>query len=338
MSVTQSAARATPIDWPRLAEVIRSHQRFVLTSHIRPDCDALGSELGMAAVLDHLGKQTIIVNGQATPPNLAFIDPDRRLKTLGTDVQPADLADYEVLMVLDTSAWAQLGPMADVVRATTARKVLIDHHVGQDELGAELFKDTKAEATGHLVADLAAHLKVPLTPRAATSLYAAIATDTGWFRFPSTTSETYRVAARLIDAGANPGEIYSQLYERDTLARLQLRGRILARTQTELGGRLAHTAALADDFAATGALPSDTEDIINLTLAIEGTEVAVIFVEQATGGFKLSFRSRTPAVDCNVLAKTFGGGGHKAAAGAFIREPFEKAQSVVLDAVRAAMR
>jgi phosphoesterase RecJ-like protein len=135
-----------------------------------------------------------------------------------------------------------------------------------------------------------------------------------------------------------PGEIYHELYERDSLARLQLRGRILARTQAELDGRLVHTAALAEDFKATGALPSDTEDVINMTLVVAGAEVAVIFVEQQSGGFKLSFRSRTPRVDCNELAKHFGGGGHKAAAGAFTSAPWPEARDVVLDVVRGVMR
>jgi phosphoesterase RecJ-like protein len=332
------ASRATPIDWARFVEIVESHERFLLTSHIRPDGDALGSELGMAGVLEALDKQVLIVNGQPTPPNLQFLDPQHKLKTLAVDVQAKDLEGFEVLMVLDTSAWAQLGPMADVVRSTRARKVLLDHHVDGDEIGAEVFKNTRAEATGRLVAEAAAHLRVPLSREIARALFAAVSTDTGWFRFGSTTGDTFRLAGQLVDAGADPAAIYADLYERDTLARLQLRGRILARTQSDLNGRLAYTAALKEDFAATGALASDTEDIINLTLAIAGTEVAVIFVEQATGGFKLSFRSRTPQVNCNELAKLFGGGGHKAAAGAFINEPFEAAQAKVLDAVRKAMR
>lgn len=326
-----------PINWPRFVELIRSHQRFVLTSHIRPDCDALGSELGMLGVLESLGKSVQIVNGQATPPNLAFIDPRRRLRVLA-DVPADELAAAEVLMILDTSAFAQLGPMADVVRSTKAIKVLVDHHVGEDDLGAEIFKDTTAEATGRLVTDAAEQLGVKLTPEIATPLFAAVATDTGWFRFGSTTSKTLRCAAQLVDAGAQPNVIYQDLYERDTLARLQLRGRILSRTKSELDGRLVHSAVLKEDFQATGALPSDTEDVINMTLAVAGTEVAVILVEQSTGGFKLSFRSRTPKVDCNQLAGQFGGGGHKAAAGAFIEGPFETAEPKVLDAVRAAMR
>jgi phosphoesterase RecJ-like protein len=167
-------------------------------------------------------------------------------------------------------------------------------------------------------------------------LFAAIATDTGWFRFSSTTAYTYEVIAKLIAAGASPPQIYKSLYEQDTLGRVRLRGRILERFHTDLDGRLAHTFVRAVDFAETAAHPSDTEDAVNAGLGIAGVEVAVILVEQLTGGFKISFRSRS-ALDCNALAQQFGGGGHKAAAGAFVKEPFERAQSLVLNAVRTAM-
>lgn len=326
-----------PINWPRFAEIVRGHSRFLLTSHIRPDCDALGSELGMAAVLEALGKQVRIVNGQATPPNLAFIDPAKRIGVIGATVQPAELTDTEVLMILDTSAWQQLGPMADVVRASRAVKLVMDHHLSEDDLAAEQFKEVTAEATGRLVVEAADSLGVALTPEIATPLFAAIATDTGWFRFNSASSGTYRVAARLIDAGARPSRIFQALYEQDTIGRVKLRGVILARVANELNGRLAHTYVLKEDFSQTGALPSDTEDVINMALAIAGTEVAVIMVEQQAGGFKLSFRSRGP-VDCSKLAEQFGGGGHKAAAGAFLSGSLAEVQPVVLDAVRQAMR
>lgn len=326
----------TTIDWPAFTELIAQHQRYLLTSHIRPDCDALGSELGMAGVLEALGKEVRIVNGQATPPNLVFIDPQQKIETIGQNVTPEELVDIEVLMILDTSAWAQLGPMGDVIRSTNARKVLVDHHVGEDDLGATPFKNTTAEATGRLVVEAAEHLGVALTKEIATPLFAAIATDTGWYRFGSTTSGTYRTAAKLVDAGAVPSDIFGALYERDSLARVKLRGRITERFVTELDGRLAHTSVRLADFEQTGALPSDTEDVINIGLGILGTEVAVILVELSSGGFKISFRSRCE-LNCNEVAKQFGGGGHKAAAGAFIDEPFDVAQQQVLDALRAAM-
>lgn len=326
-----------PIDWPRFVDLIGRHERYLLTSHVRPDCDALGSELGLAAILESLGKQVRIVNAQATPPNLAFIDPMQRIRTLGLDAQADVLDDIEVLIVLDTSAWVQLGAMAEVIRGSRARRMVIDHHVSQDDLGAELFKDTQAEATGRLVADAARHLGVRLTPAMATPLFAALATDTGWFRFSSTTSNTYRVAAELVEAGADPTAIYNALYEQLTLARLRLMGRTLSNTRAEQDGRLVYTVIRRADFEATGALPSDTEDLVNMTLQVGGSEVAVILVEQPRGGCKISFRSRS-AVDCSRLAEQFGGGGHKAAAGATINEPFETALTRVLDAVRAALR
>jgi len=324
------------INWPRFAEIVRAHQRFLLVSHIRPDCDALGSELGMAGVLEAVGKTVRIVNGQATPPNLAFIDPAKRIGVIGQTVQPAELAEIEVLMILDTSAWAQLGPMSDFIRAFLGKKIVVDHHVSEDDIGAEPFKNTQAEATGRLVVEAAEALGVTLTPEMAMPLFAAVATDTGWYRFASASSGTYRVAAKLIDAGADPAAIYKALYEQDTLGRMKLRGRILARIETDLGGRLAHTHVLKDDFKETGSLPSDTEDMVNFCLAIKGTEVAVIFVEQQSGGFKISFRSRS-AVDCSQLAEVYGGGGHKAAAGAFLPGPLAEVQPVVLEAVRKAM-
>ena len=194
-----------------------------------------------------------------------------------------------------------------------------------------------AEATGRIVVQAADALGVSLTPRMAIPLYAAQATDTGWYRYSSVSGEALRIAARLVDAGAVPQEIYSALYEQDTLARLKLRGRILMRTETELDGRLAHTACLLKDFEAAGALASDTEDVINETLAVAGVEVAVILVELKKGGFKISFRSRR-GLDCSQVAGQFGGGGHKAAAGAYINESFENAQRQVLDAVIAAMQ
>ena len=166
------------IDWSEFTEVIRSHQRFLLTSHIRPDCDALGSELGMAEVLEALGKEVVIVNGHATPPNLAFIDPRQRIKVINQDTKIDDLRDVEVLMVLDTSAWQQLGAMGDVLRELDCKKIILDHHVSSDDLGAQSFKNTTAEATGRLVVEAADELGVPLTKEAAIPLFAAIATDT----------------------------------------------------------------------------------------------------------------------------------------------------------------
>ena len=323
------------VDWDQLADRIHGCQEFILCSHIRPDCDALGSELGLAGVLEQLGKKVRIVNGHPTPQGLAFLDPGQKIEVIHGTTQPEDITG-DCFVVLDTSAWAQLGAMGDVLRGFNGTKICIDHHVGEDDLGTEFFKDSSAEATGHLVAKLAKHLGVEITKEMAKSLYAAIATDTGWFRFGSTTPSTYRIIADLVEAGAVPAEIYGDLYEQDTIGRVKLRGRILSRTKSDLDGDLMYTYVLKEDFAETGAQPNDTESAINMTLAIAGTQVAVIFVEQLKGGFKISFRSRC-ALDCSRLASQFGGGGHKAAAGAFLEGSFEDVEPKVLKAVREAI-
>jgi phosphoesterase RecJ-like protein len=304
----------------------------VLTSHVRPDCDALGSELGLAGILEALGKHVRIVNAQATPANLAWIDPEGRLESLATGVKPADLADRDLAIVLDTSAWAQLGAMGDVIKGLRDRVVVIDHHVSEDDLCDRWFKDTSAEATARIVYEIGLRLRVPLTERIATPLYAGLSTDTGGFRFPSVSGESFRIAARLVDAGATPSTIYRELFEQDSLARLHLVGRTLAGAVTTRDGKVITSQVRERDIKEVNALPSDTEDLINLTLAVKGTELAAILIEQPDGRIKTSFRSRGP-VDCNLLAARFGGGGHKAAAGAILPGPFEAAYERVTTAV-----
>ena len=320
------------LDWASLLDLLKSRERFVLTSHVRPDCDALGSELGLAGILESLGKDVRIVNAQSTPPSLAWIDPERRIESLADKVRPADLADRDLFVVLDTSAWAQLGAMGDVAKSMRDRVVVIDHHVSEDDLCDMWFKDTSAEATARIVYEIGLRLRVPFTERIATPLYAGLSTDTGGFRFPSVSGESFRVAARLVDAGASPPAIYRELFEQDTLARLHLVGRTIAGAKTAHDGRVIFSTVRQSDIKEVGALPSDTEDLVNLTLTVKGTEVAAILIEQPDKRIKVSFRSRGP-VDCSALAGRFGGGGHKAAAGAIIDGPFDAAHERVVAAV-----
>ena len=325
------------LDWASLLEILRTCRRVVLTSHVRPDCDALGSELGMLGILEAIGKDVRIVNAQATPPGLAWIDPQRRIESLAEQVKPADLADRDLLIVLDTSAWAQLGAMGEVLKSMRERVLVIDHHVSEDDLGDRWFKDTTAEATARIVYEVGLRLRVPFTERIATPLYAGLSTDTGGFRFPSTSGESFRIAGRLVDAGASPPTIYRELFEQDTLARLHLVGRTLAGARTSHDGTVILSTVRLSDIRETAATPHDTEDLVNLTLTVKGTQVAAILIEQSDGRVKVSFRSRS-AVDASALAGRFGGGGHKAAAGAILPGPFEAAEERVVAAVDEAVR
>lgn len=320
------------MDWSELVEVIRTHERFVITSHIRPDADALGSELGLGRALQKLGKQVRIVNASPTPARLQFLDPDKTILVLGQGIQDAEALDTEVHLIVDTSAWVQLGDVARIFRKTEAKKYVIDHHVSSDDMGAREFKDVTAEATGTLIFDLVEALGVQVDKEIGEPLFCAIATDTGWFRFPSTRRKTMEVIGSLIDAGIAPYQYYSLLYEQFTLGRMKLAGRALERMKLECNGELSHTFVRFDDYAETGAEPADTEDLVNECLRVKGTTCALIAIEQPNRQVKVSFRSR-PGVNVAAVAEQFQGGGHKQAAGAILTGPLEKAHKVTLKAM-----
>ena len=320
------------IDWEPLRKIIDGNRRFVLTSHVRPDADALGSELGMEGLLRGLGKEVRIINASTVPARLQFLDPEKRCLQLGTDVTDEEALDTDVHMILDTSAWGQLAEVGRVFRKTNAIKVVVDHHASSENLGAIDFKDITAEATGALVFQLAEACGWTITPEIAMPLFCALATDTGWFRFPSVTANTLRICSRMIDAGAQPTLLYQQLYERFTLGRVRLSGRVLSRVRMDCGGKLGSTYVRLDDYRETGSEPADTEDLVNECLTIEGTQAACIFIEQTNTQIKVSFRSRVP-LDVSRVAEQFQGGGHKQAAGAILPGPLQDAQAKVLAAM-----
>jgi phosphoesterase RecJ-like protein len=325
------------IDWTPLADLIETHDRFLVTTHVRPDGDALGSEVGMAGLLRQKGKDVRVVNSSPTPPRYDFLDPERQFfEHFNHSVQPEALADREVAVILDLSAWNQLGDMAGFIRDFPGPRVVVDHHVSQDDLGATFFKDTTAEATGTLVLQAIRSLGATLTPEVATGLLTAIAMDTGWFRHSNTSAGTMRAAAELMEAGAGADRIYRQLFEQNTFGRLKLMGEALVNLTTDLDGRVAYAAVSRDDLSRTGAIPPDTEDLVDFTVSLRGVEIGLLFIEQARGAVKVSFRTRTD-VDCSRLAGQFGGGGHRAAAGATIEGALPEIITRVLEAVRQAL-
>ena len=321
------------IDWTPLKQAVAECESFVLTTHTRPDCDAIGSELGLLHALESLGKRVRIVNADAPPEHIRFLDSGDRVEVLGEGPTAADVHAADAHVVVDTSAWGQLGAMADVIRETPARRLVIDHHQSGDDLGAAEMKDTQAEAAGRLVLEAIDALGCDVTAEIATPLFTAIATDTGWFRFPSVTAATYTAIARLVDAGAAPSAIFQQLYDRNTAQRVRLHGRIIGSLSLEDGGRIAFGEATETDFAETGAALSDTEDVVNRLLSVEGVEIAALLAAMEPGLTKVSLRSRGEA-DVRPVAEHFGGGGHAKAAGVRFRGTVPEARVAVLAVLR----
>jgi len=320
------------IDWHPLIKLIQEHERFVITSHVRPDADAIGSEMGLACHLMQLGKQVRIINPSATPEHLKFLDPEGIIQQIGGAVTVESACQTDVHIVVDTSAWQQLQEVSNVLRKTSAQKVVIDHHLSADDLGAMLFKDVSAAAAGILVTEFIEASHGTFRVDQATALFAAIATDTGWYRFSNVDARTLEVAARLVDHGVQPHLIYQELYERSSLARLKLHSVVLGRVGLACAGKLAHTLVTRQDFIDTGALPTDTEELVNQCLTIEGTEAAFILVEQQDGRAKGSLRSRA-RVNVAAIAEQFGGGGHRQAAGVMLPGPILSARETLIQAI-----
>ncbi len=319
------------IDWTPLVEMVRERKHFLISTHVRPDPDALGSQLGLAAVLEPLGKRVDLVIASAWPPRYTFMDPERRI----TRFDPADprYRDADAIVILDTGTWSQLGDFGDFMKSSPAAKLTIDHHLSSDDLGGVRLADTTAEATGRLICEAADALGQPITAKAAGALFAALATDTGWFRHANTSAATYALADRLTQAGAEPTRIYDQLYEQNTAARVNLLGVILSRLHTVENGKVALTEVLRSDYEATGAIPSDTEDAVSWTRSVVGVEVGLFFAEQPAGGVKVSFRSRGH-VDVAKFAEQFGGGGHRLASGVILQATLAEVKSLVLEALK----
>jgi phosphoesterase RecJ-like protein len=320
-----------PLDWSPFVDLVRRHQRFVLTTHVRPDGDGLGSMLALADVLEAppLSKSVRMTVASVLPPRYDFLDPARRVRRF--EPPGAPYRDADAAIVLDTGTWNQLGDFGALLRSLPVAKAVIDHHLTQDDLGALRMVDTTAEATGRLVYEAIVALGGPIPASAAHCLFVALAMDTGWFRHNNTSPATFTLAADLVRAGARATEAYECLFEQNTLGRLKLMGLVLSRLQVAHGGRVAHTEIHRDDYASTGAVPQDSEDLINYTRSLIGVEVGLLFMEQPRGGVKVSFRSRR--VDVARLAERFGGGGHRLASGAVLETSLDEARRRVLVAV-----
>lgn len=316
-----------PLDWSQLVEFFRKHERPLLMTHIRPDADGIGAQLALHDALTAIGKKPRVAIASKLLPRYEFLDPKREIIE---DFKAAAFADRDCVVVLDTGTWNQLGDFGKWLKESPLPRAVVDHHRTQDDLGGLQFVDVTAEATGRLAHEIVVALGAPLGARAAHHLFMAVATDTGWFRHPNATAATFALCGELVAAGANPTVLYEQLYEAATLARFKLTAVALQRLQVRANGKIAFTEIALADYASTGSVPGDTEDLINYPRGVEGVDLALVFIEQPDGGTKVSFRSR--AADVSKLAERFGGGGHKLASGARVARPLAEARDEVLKA------
>ncbi len=295
--------------------LVDDNARFVLTTHVNPDADGLGSELALNRFLNKIKKSSIILNHSETPANHIFMDHNREIKKFDPEKDGKLVLEADVLVAVDMNNASRLRSMEKYFLESKAKKVIIDHHLeAQDFVDYQLI-DLDSPATAEIVYKcLVAYDPALLDKGIAEAIYAGIMTDTGSFRFPRTDGEIHRVTAKLLDAGVDPNYVYNNLYEQNSIGRTRLLGEVLLSIQLAYGGKLAYFSITQEQLKRNQVVPDETEQFVNYAGAISGVLVTVFFMEMPDG-IKISFRSKGD-MPVNELAKVYGGGGHKNAAGA----------------------
>src|ERR687887_1427742 len=314
-------------DLQRIVEAIRARQRFVISSHVRPDGDSIGSQLAMAYALREMGKTFDVVNADPAPGPLMQFPGVPEIR-----VAPAVEGDFEAAIIMECGDLGRTG----VEGLDRFFVINIDHHPGNTSYGALNWFDASASACGEMVFDLVRALGVPLTMNIATHIYLAILTDTGSFHFSNISPRTYDICRECLEAGVDPLAVARNVYDSNNMGRLKLFGKVLSAMQIDATGRIAIVYLDHEMARAAGGTYEDTEGLINLPLTVKEI-LAVVFFKQIEGDdYRVSMRSKGE-IDIGAVAKDFSGGGHKNAAGCTVRGGIDALQKIFVDKIERAI-
>jgi bifunctional oligoribonuclease and PAP phosphatase NrnA len=307
------------IDYQKLAHIISSNQRFLITTHVNPDADAIGSEIAFSNMLKLMGKDFKIINHSETPYNLRFLDNENVIEKYNPELHNNYFKSTDVLVALDFNKADRMVSMQKSFTDANKIKVCIDHHQDPEDFVDFQFIDPDYAATGHILYEFIVSTQIiKLNKEISAPIYAAIMTDTGSFRFERTTAELHRIIANLLDIGINPTEIYNQLYDESKLSKIKLLGKCLNSLELIDENQIGYMIITQNDFMELNAIESDTENFVNFILSVQDVQLGMLFIE-LKNGFKVSFRSKG-RLPVNKLAGLFGGGGHQNASGARFRD------------------
>lgn len=302
---------------------LSSCRNVLITTHVRPDGDALGSTAALQQVLTAKGIHCAVLLLSPLPPKYAFVFEDAGVPFTAVEKDlPADfsLVPYDGLLVVDTGTWSQLPGLQQKVETFAGKKMVLDHHLTQESWADLKLVDTAAAAAGEIVGTLLERWGVPLDSSSATSLYLALVSDTGWFQYANTRPQTLRLAATLLEKGVDADGLHQRLYQSERAERLALQTRALASLKLLSENRVAVMRITPADFAETNATRDDTEASVNVPLQIGTVEVSALLTRSPEGlPVRISLRSKGK-VNCAAVAQRFGGGGHARAAGCRIDE------------------
>lgn len=314
----------------RILELIGAARTICIVGHVRPDGDCIGSQVGLALALEDAGKEVTVWNQDPVPDKLRFLDPERRLS------RPKPGHRFDLVVATDCASAERLGRVADHINER-GHLINIDHHASNTRYGDVNWVSPREPSTGELIFDLCAWAGWKITQPIANCLFAAISTDTGSFQYPSVVPETLHTAAELVKRGADLGNICQEIYQSFPLTRVRLLRHVYSTFRLTHDGRTAYFWLKKANYSRAGATVEESEGLIDHIRAIEGVQVAVVFEESAPELTRISLRSKTDAVNVSDIAGLFGGGGHKAAAGARVQGSALSAQRRVLGAVKRAL-
>lgn len=316
------------VTFAELGEVLRKHDSFVILSHVRPDGDAIGSQIGLGFALMAAGKSVRLINEDGLPDNLAFLPGAEKIET-----PPAEPVDAEVAIALDTATKPRLGDGALHAASKAKLWLNIDHHISNPRYGDLNLVDATSPATGQIIYDLITALDLPLPAESRDAIYTAVSTDTGSFQYPSTTARTYEMGADLIRRGLDVGKINSDIYDNHPYRRVELMRALLNTLELSANGSVASWELRDQTRIDLQLRPEDSEGLIDIIRAIRGVRIAAFFEELPDGKIRVSMRSKEARLNVCQIAMEFGGGGHALAAGIRMAGPLEEAKAKVLAAI-----
>jgi len=317
----------TSPELPAIVDAIRARRRFVISSHSRPDGDSIGSQLAMAYALRALGKEAVVVNADPAPaPLMAFPGVPDIL------IAPTVEGEFDAAIIMECGDLARTG-VAGLERFFV---INIDHHPGNSGYGAINWFDPKAAACGEMVFDVVRALELPLSVEIATHIYLAILTDTGSFHYSSISPRTFDICREALEAGVDPVLVARNVYDSNNMGRLKLFGAVLSAMQIDQTGRIAIVYLDHEMARAAGGTYEDTEGLINLPLTVKEIEAVVFFKQEEGEHYRVSMRSKG-AIDIGVIAKEFGGGGHKNAAGCSVTGAIDILQKTFVEKIEGAI-
>ena len=310
----------------QIIESVKTARRILVSSHLDPDGDSIGSQLALKGWLMDLAKEVRIINQGKIPSKYFFLDEERAIE----DFNSAKDIDWsaDLIFVLECPNLERIGEAKKLLKEG-AKVINLDHHPDNSFFGDISYVDTQACALGEIIYELLIYSGYRLNKLTATQLYAAILTDTGRFRFSNTTPEALRIGAELIALGANPKEINNQIYYNNSNAALKLLGFLLLNLETSADGKISSLVIDQQTLEELKVSKEDTEGFVDYTIFLKGAEVGVLFTQKNDSKTKVSLRSQN-SFDVSALARTFGGGGHRNAAGCTVDRDLNSTKELIL--------